>query len=163
MVDTIDVQLIMREIRERIRKESDLPDFGLDRKSSGSAQIDDLTASLRSAQNLVGMLPPQPPTLRGWIGALFAKTVRRALLWYTPQLQSFHASVVRGFEQQAVALNALAIADRENREEIERLRTQVERLQSGLERANRLLKADAVAHDSMLAVNSRAARASDGG
>ncbi len=163
MVDTIDVQVIMREIRERIRKDFDFPELGLDREPSGSTQNDDLTASLRSALNLVGKLPPQPPTLRGWVGALLVKTVRRALFWYTPQLQSFHASVVRGFERQAGALNALAVADRENREEIERLRTQVEILQSGLERANRLLGVDAVTHESRLAVTSRAARASDGG
>ncbi len=163
MVNTIDVQAIMREIRERIRKESGVPDLELSRTGSISSHLDETTSSLRSAQNLFGKLPPRPPTLRGWVGSLLAKAVRRALFWYTPQVQSFHTILVGAFEQQAGALNALVIAGRENREEIERLRAQVERLQSDIERANRLLGVDATMRDVPPAVNSRAARASEGG
>jgi len=162
MVETIDVQVIMREIRERIRKEFGVLDVELDRNGSASGHLDELTSSLRSAQKLVGTLPPQPPTFRGWIGSLLTKAVRRALFWYTPQLQSFHESLVRAYEQQAAALNGLVIADRENREEIERLRAQMERLQSEIERASRLLGSETAMRDLRPAVNSRAARASDG-
>ena len=153
----------MRGIRERIRKESGVLDLELDRTGSTSFHLDELTGSLRSAQKLVGTLPPQPPTLRGRIGSLLTKAVRRALFWYTPQLQSFHTSLVDAFEQQAGALNALVIADRENREEIERLSAQVERLQADIERVNRLQGVDAATRGARPPVNSRAARASEGG
>lgn len=151
MTDTIDVQKIMREIRERIRNGS----ASLDLQRNGSAAfraqrqavqaVEEASRSLKSAQALFGQLPPQPPTMRGRIGSLLTKAVRRALFWYTPQLQSFHAGVVRGMEQQTAALTAGASANQHTQELVESLSGQVAKLSAEVDRLNRRLKAEALA------------------
>src|SRR5579864_7028049 len=68
-----------------------------------------LARAVEWGQPQVGDIPPQPPTLRGRIGAVLVKLVRRMLFWYTGQIRMFHAGVAEAVGEQArslVELNA---------------------------------------------------------
>ena len=50
-----------------------------------------------SGDLVIGDMPPSPPTLRGWIGAVLVSAVRRALFWLISRLreaQRAHAEVL---------------------------------------------------------------------
>ena len=56
----------------------------------------------------VGDIPPQPPTLRGRLGAVLVKLVRRMLFWYTGQIRTFHGVVAEAVGEQARSLQELS-------------------------------------------------------
>lgn len=156
MADPIDVQTIMREIRDRIRRGSaprDQRQNGLTPASGPQlpeiTALEDLCRVLHSRQALVGQLPPEPPTTRGRIGSLLVKAVRRTLFWYTPQLQNFHAGVVQGFEQLVAALNALAAANQQSWRLVENLSGQMAKMCAELERITRRVEAEAIAREGL--------------
>jgi len=60
--------------------------------------------ALRASYASVGQRPPEPPTLRGRIGALLVHLVQRMLFWYTPQIVHFQYSALRVLEEQAKIL-----------------------------------------------------------
>lgn len=72
-----------------------------------------LPATLRLARSVempspqIGDMPPQPPTLRGRIGAILVQTVRRALFWYTGQIRAFHRMVADAAREQTQVLQEL--------------------------------------------------------
>src|SRR5579863_2647006 len=70
--------------------------------------------SLDLSKSLVGELPPQPLSLRGRLGTLLVKAVRRMLFWYTPQIRDFQASVVAAFDEQVAALGSVVAATQHN-------------------------------------------------
>ena len=107
--------------------------------------LEDKCLVLRSTQTLVGRLPPEPPTIRGRIGAFLVKAVRRSLFWYTPQIQAFHASVVDGFEQQVAALMTLAAANQQCFQILEGLSRQVARLSAEVESITRRVETEVAA------------------
>jgi len=74
------------------------PDFSSLRESA---------RQLRSTHAMVGQMPPVPPTIRGRLGAWIIRKIRRALLWYTPQILQFHRSVTEVIEQQAKAIEEI--------------------------------------------------------
>jgi SAM-dependent methyltransferase len=87
----LDVRAFVNGIHERVERE--------DRSSGASdtASPDYDLMTLRAAcgrlyeiRNLVGQMPPQPPTLRAKVGARLVRIVRRMLFWYTPQILRFH-------------------------------------------------------------------------
>src|SRR5262245_7749192 len=49
-----------------------------------------LSRSAESTAPQLGDMPPAPPTMRGRLGAILVRVVRRALFWYTNQIRSFH-------------------------------------------------------------------------
>jgi SAM-dependent methyltransferase len=111
----------MQEIRERIRQRPGPPRLPAEAEipletAVRSRQLPDmhpLETTLRSLhlnQSMVGELPPQPSSLRGSLGSLLVKTVRRMLFWYTPQIRDFQATVVEGFERQLAALRSVMAA-----------------------------------------------------
>lgn len=61
---------------------------------------------VRVAMLRVGDMPPEPPTLRGRIGARLVKIVRRSLFWVTPQIRRVHLLFVEHLEQQQARLEA---------------------------------------------------------
>jgi O-antigen chain-terminating methyltransferase len=65
-------------------------------------------AALSSSYALVGQTPPEPPTLRGRIGARLVGLVQRLLFWYTPQIVHFQYSALRTFESALRAFEGQA-------------------------------------------------------
>jgi len=61
-------------------------------------------STLQASYAMVGRLPPEPPTVRGRIGARLIKLVQRLLFWYTPQIVHFQYSALRALEEQAKIL-----------------------------------------------------------
>ena len=156
MANSVDVQSIMQEIRERIRRGSAPRDQKQNESTlaSGPQQpeiraLEDKCRVLRSTQTLVGRLPPEPPTMRGRIGAFLVKAVRRSLFWYTPQIQAFHASVVDGFEQQVAALKTLAAANQQCLQILEGLSRQVARLSAEVESITRRVETETAAREEL--------------
>lgn len=62
---------------------------------------------LRQTHALVGQMPPQPPTMRGRLGASIIRKIRRALHWYTPQILQFHQTVTDVTEKQVKAIEEM--------------------------------------------------------
>jgi SAM-dependent methyltransferase len=118
----------------------------------------------------VGDIPPEPPTLRGRVGAVLVKLVRRMLFWYTGQIRTFHGVVAEAAGEQARSLLELSdglqrqqallagtvdrlagLESRPQQQALEPLRALAERLDevaaSGTDRARELRdKQDALDH-----------------
>ena len=74
-----------------------------------------LSRSSEPAHQTIGEMPPCPPNLRGRIGALFVRIVRRALFWYSGQIAAFQGLVggaavelIETLREHARAIDALA-------------------------------------------------------
>lgn len=127
MPEPVDVREVMRQIQKRVNQRS------LWHRTSVSSQpqlpaIGELKTSvdrLRIRQDLIDALPPSPSTLRGRIGALLVKVVRRGLFWHTARLRDFHSALIESFEAQTRAARALSEAVAEQRISLEELRGQV--------------------------------------
>jgi 2-polyprenyl-3-methyl-5-hydroxy-6-metoxy-1,4-benzoquinol methylase len=76
-------------------------------------------------QPQVGDMPPQPPTVRGRIGAVLVSLVRRMLFWYTDQIRSFHAGVSEAAAEQVRFAHEI---DAEQRRQGELLAQGIERI-----------------------------------
>src|SRR5258708_30673856 len=143
MPAAINVKVIMQEIRARVREHSALQKPKTAPALPSGTELPDLTGMERISQDLhnrrvaIGEMPPEPPTLRGRIGSLLVKLVRRALSWQTLQLNEFHADIVRGYDQQLAAVNRVVASTQQSRQLIEDLWSQVANLSAELERANR--------------------------
>ena len=112
----------LAEIKERIRAKVvgartepkpageqtlELPDLNVLRHLSDEAKI-------MCAQ--IGSMPPQPPSLRGRIGASLVRLVQRALFWYTPQIRISIDGIVRLFHQYIDRLEEFIRLDRHEKE-----------------------------------------------
>ncbi len=104
-----EVERAIREIADTIRAHAGDGTFTM-ASSAASVRPDlrDAIRLLKLSQEAVGQMPPQPPTLRGRIGAWVVHQVRRALFWYTPRIQEFHRNATYVLEQQAEMIEALA-------------------------------------------------------
>lgn len=89
----IDVVHIMQEIRSRAIAKRTGSDPTHDPVSMDNvfsfARLNDLLLKLRGICTRLDDLPPQPPTLRGRVGSLLAKVVRRSLFWQYMQAGEF--------------------------------------------------------------------------
>ena len=85
----------------------ELPDLNVLRHLSDEAKI-------MCAQ--IGSMPPQPPSLRGRIGASLVRLVQRALFWYTPQIRISIDGIVRLFHQYIDRLEEFIRLDRHEKE-----------------------------------------------
>lgn len=119
---------ILKQIRDEMEREyrpldahtRNQPAEADNSSSTDSASLRSLLSTLHGSYALVGQLPPEPPTLRGRMGARLVKLVQRMLFWYTPQIVHFQYSVLRTLEEQA---NLLQSATRR----ISRLETELEK------------------------------------
>jgi O-antigen chain-terminating methyltransferase len=78
-------------------------------RAPGSPVLDNVRhalAELRRTSEAVGLLPPEPPTFRGRMGARLVGLIRRALFWYTPRIVQFHRAVVRAHDEQQKAVES---------------------------------------------------------
>jgi len=90
----IDVVQLMQEIRQRAvakRSGGDMVEDSLSFSDSAASltKLNDLLTNLRAACARLDDHPPQPPTLRGRLGAMVVKLVRRALFWQYAQARAF--------------------------------------------------------------------------
>lgn len=142
---SIDVTEIMREIRERVRQKHStglIPDrYG---PALPSLLLDSVRASLselRTSAENIDQLPPQPPTVRGSIGGVLSRLVRRLLFWQYAQAKSFQATVLRIFEQFCVSSESLASRIEEMDAEIRHGSSKVQRLSEHNEQLEMALSA----------------------
>ncbi len=126
MAEVIDVQVLMQEIRDRIHQGSDTHKQGFPLPSSlpmpEMEGLKRVSKALHLRKTLVGRLPPEPPTLRGRVGGLMVKAVRRSLSWFASRLDDFHSDVIEAFDLQFSALNRLSSVTRQNAETVELLK-----------------------------------------
>jgi 2-polyprenyl-3-methyl-5-hydroxy-6-metoxy-1,4-benzoquinol methylase len=66
-----------------------------------------LSRSVESAAAQIGDMPPEPPTLRGRMGAILVQAVRRALFWYTGQVRAFQGIVAAAAGEQVAVVREL--------------------------------------------------------
>jgi hypothetical protein len=100
-------------VNEQTLKLPELPDF------SG---LRHLSEELKTLCAQIGGVPPEPPTMRGRIGAFLVHLVQRALFWYTPQIRISIDGLARLFQQY---LDQLEDSIRFDRQEKELFRKQV--------------------------------------
>jgi len=124
----IDVEQVMQQIRERVRQR-----YALAPRLSGavpaSAPLDeagfnDLRRMIDHARRCaaaIGEQPPRPPTLRGRVGAVLVRLVRRMLFWHTPQIADFSEATLRVIEEQVAALESVSMRLHLRLVELERL------------------------------------------
>jgi SAM-dependent methyltransferase len=151
MANEINVQTIMQEIRQRIRQSSAPPQLVADGEVFSGAPLPDigpletaapalpdmlpLEAAVHSLhlKSLVGELPPQPPSLRGSLGSLLVKAVRKMLFWYTPQIRDFQAGAVAAFDAQLAGLRSVASATQQEGRLLAGVANRLEKLEQNLE------------------------------
>ena len=112
----VNVEQVMREIRERVYRRGAAVSPGAQPDSAGSPVFPVLDfMALRQAANhaarcagLVGEMPPAPATWRARAGALFVRLVRRMLFWYTPQIAQYQQASARALRDQVDALERLS-------------------------------------------------------
>jgi hypothetical protein len=125
----INVQQIMATIRQRVRQihrrnedatrraRKAISNELLSRVSRLNARV----GTLRANVTRIGEMPPQPPTLRGKVGALLVRLMQRALFWLIPSLQAIEDQVAQAFEDQAKVNQELLKALQEAHTKIEQL------------------------------------------
>lgn len=81
------------------------------------ARLHAAARTLRAQASRLGELPPEPPTLRGKVGALAVRLMRRSMFWLIPSLRANQEVVAGALEEQARAIEDIirAIEPRGNR------------------------------------------------
>ena len=135
--------------RRHVCRAADPARFWARKQRSGSYTAEVRKISLPATERLsrsvefnlpqIGDMPPEPPTLRGRMGAVMVGMVRRALFWYTAQIKTFHAAVADAARELAPALQNLDAQQRrqrtligEGQERIAELERRVEENQAAL-------------------------------
>ena len=139
MAEVIDVQVLMQEIRDRVRQDSATQHSGLPLPSAllmpEMESLKRLSKNLHLRKAFVGRLPPEPPTFRGRIGGLIVKAVRRSLFWFISRLDLFHSDVIEAFDLQFSVLATLSSATRRNMETLELLKGKLADISAELTRS----------------------------
>ena len=97
--------------------------------------------ALEHTSSLIGQLPPEPPTLRGRMGAFFVKIVRRALFWYTPPIARFQTAVTLYLRELLAATKSVADNGQQTSQELDLVTTRVAELKAETERLAKTLEA----------------------
>lgn len=126
----IDVQNIMREIRQIARAE--FRDYDeLTRASrrnipahlpAALARLRASTTALEEAASRLGEVPPGPPTMRAQVGALGVRIAQRGLFWFLPALRSSQQSLVQALREHVIASDEILKALQRTNVELELLR-----------------------------------------
>jgi hypothetical protein len=147
MPGPIDVREIMRQIHERVYQPSTWrrPRVSSQPQSLGLGELKRSVHRLRIRQDLIHALrlidvpPPSPPTLRGRIGDLLVRAVRRSLFWYTARLRAFHAALFESLDMQAAAIRTLIEAVAGQRKALEDLENRIQDMSARLAHIERAL------------------------
>ncbi|MBV8820574.1 MAG: hypothetical protein JO022_19600, partial [Acidobacteriaceae bacterium] len=122
--DRINVDDVMREIREQARQRNPKPSV-----PRRSRPIAGMSAVARFPVEHIGDLPPAPPTLRGRLGAIAVRFVYHALEWYTVRLRQLVAALKSDAATHDRSVQQLAATVEENTQEIATLRATIAELQ----------------------------------
>ena len=131
---------ILRQIREEMQR-SYKPREGnklIEQAETGAPSSGELVelrsaiAALNASYAVVGQTPPEPPTLRGRIGARLVKLVQRLLFWYTPQIVHFQYSALKAFDSALRAFEGQAKSVRQLEAEL------IEQQEAGVKRVQQL-------------------------
>jgi O-antigen chain-terminating methyltransferase len=120
-----------------------------------SQEVEHFLRTISNPDHAVGHMPPEPPTLRGRIGASLVRIVKRTLFWYTGQINEIFGKVGGLFRQVAERLSHLerqGAGQRQREAEVARqvdalnqttktLRTDTTELESALSGARREMTA----------------------
>ena len=114
----VDVQIIMSDVRRRVRAETQREAGALRRArkflpAGLAARVSRLQArmsGLRTSVARICDLPAAPPTLRGRLGGVAVRIMRRSLFWLLPNLQATQEQLVAAVEEQTQALEELVRA-----------------------------------------------------
>ncbi len=113
----MNIRALIAEIHDSVQFRHELRDPYNTAGDSDLRRLRDGCAELYRTRNMAGLLPPEPPTLRGRIGGLIVRAVQRMLFWYTPAVTRFHnqtASLVGEFytivEKQTKTIESLRLA-----------------------------------------------------
>ena len=93
-----------------------------------------LRSALVDAENLtlrIGEQPSQPDTLRGRVGAMAVRIIRRLLFWLTPQIKSANISLLQALEQQAAVSQQILASLQNLASAIEKSQSEVEQRARG--------------------------------
>lgn len=120
--ERVDVNDIMREIRDRVRQRLADPTFTnnlpYSNLSSLSAELRLKLTALQAFREQIGSLPPQPPTLRASIGAVISQFLRRVLFWQYEEARTFHA-IIADFSQHLVSMVQVITSDSDHYERVQ--------------------------------------------
>src|ERR1700744_6309643 len=103
-----------------------------------SRDIEQFLRTISNPDHAVGHMPPEPPTLRGQIGASLVRIVRRTLFWYTDQINEIFGKAGGLFRQVAERLSSLERAGAGQRQREEEVARQID----SLNQATGTLRAD---------------------
>jgi SAM-dependent methyltransferase/prefoldin subunit 5 len=67
-------------------------------------EAEQLRRASSNPDSQVGRMPPEPPTVRGRVGAVLVRLVRRALFWYTQQINEFDGKTAEALFHQSQAI-----------------------------------------------------------
>ncbi len=120
-VPAVDVPAVMREVRRRAwalrRERAELQQAAgqivSPRLSLALAQLDLQIQTLRQTAASIGEMPPQAPTLRGRVGSILVRLIRRTLFWLLPGLKDSHAAALAALEAEQRALAEITLALRD--------------------------------------------------
>src|SRR5258707_10666381 len=108
----VDVQVIMSDVRRRVRAQNQREASAL--RSARQSLPADLTArvsrlhvcmnGLRTRVAQLRDMPRVPSTLRGRLGAIAVRVMRRSLFWLIPNLTALQEQLVASMDEQAQAL-----------------------------------------------------------
>ena len=115
-------------LAEGIAESSSLSPFS----EMGLPYTERLSRSGEPGQPQVGDMPPQPPTLRGRVGAVLVNIVRRMLFWYTDQIRAQHKRIAEAAREQVRALHDLSASAHRQREAVEKLDERLSRFEDDL-------------------------------
>jgi SAM-dependent methyltransferase len=147
-----DAEAVQRELMETVRRQAGKreTDNQAPRQISDQTTIADLrrlrdsTRLVRLTEATVGNVPPEPPTLRGRVGAWMIRKIRRALFWYTPAIVEFHRNVTRAMEEQFAVIEQLLEENTSAREKLAEISADIEQVRlDAAENQRRLSAQDA--------------------
>jgi hypothetical protein len=133
-VSTVDVQAIMREIREKVRAENRDRDDAARTATRAIprhvnavlARLKSSTASLEEAVSRIGEIPPAPDTLRARVGAGGVRVMQRALFWLVPTIKSAQQNTVQSIRDHVTVTEEILKALQQTNLQIELLRRQLQ-------------------------------------
>lgn len=160
-LDAVSAEDVFQQIRRHLRRERVAPSLGGAVRIYSGAVVDSTAGSVQSVDGAgysleeviqrlhrlydmlgpafdvdvrkIGGAPPIAGGLRGALGHVTIRILRRLLWWYTRSLRHFAESVGVRMQASVAALETMAIAQAEVRLEIAQLREEVRSLRESLE------------------------------
>lgn len=99
---------LAHEIKQQALAPVNVPGAAVQSKVLSTAKAREWLNVAHQAADVVGRMPPEPPTLRARAGAVVVQAVRRMLFWLTPQINSAHQALLSVIQEQTTLIDQLA-------------------------------------------------------